>query len=281
MCFWSCFILTLLRTLFFLSRTDTPMLIAVNLFFPSQWSAAAFALVGSPDSYLHPRQSPRKQSSIRAKPNDADFKSIKNHIVGCVWTPASLQEELLADLFTVKPHTPPFQDQKFVNHERSFSSFTRVCSHPVLAGTTGWRQGAPWGWDNALICGERDDTGLDKGKKNLQWPTYSISYASLRRGVWADWKSSCRSCFPPMKRTANLTLLPQSCPPPSRVQEPVTRGFMPIFTNHRKMFPQLCHGGSSLSVTGWQDEQRHFSEHKEPELAPSWGAGEQGRTCIC
>lgn len=256
------------------------MLISINLLFHSQLSAAPFASVGSTYCYFHPLQLPLEQSNIRAKPNDVDFKSIQNPIVGCIWTPALLQEELLTEMFTVKPHTPLFQEQNLVNQERTFSGFAHVYSHAVLAMTTEWRQHAPWGWDDPLVCGERDDTDLDKEKSAVT--TYSMSCTSPRCTVWAKWKSGCWSCLPVMKRMANRTLLPQSCPPTSRVQELVNRRFMPTFTNGRKTFQQLWRGKSSHSVTDWQGKQWHFlEEHNDPEFVSSWGVGEQCRTWIC
>lgn len=33
---------------------------------------------------FHPLRLPPEQSNIRAKPNDVDFKSIKNRVVGCI-----------------------------------------------------------------------------------------------------------------------------------------------------------------------------------------------------
>lgn len=235
--------------------------------------------MGSTYCYFHPLQLPPEQSSIRAKPNDVDFKRIKNRVVGCIWTPASLQEELLAEMFTVKPHTPLFQEQKFVNQERLFSNFARVYSHTVLARMTGWRQRTPWGWDDTLVCGERDDTDLDKGKRKIcsdhsvtllrdtvyeQNGNLAVEAVSLR---WKEWQIAHS--------------FPKAALHQARVQEPVNRRFMPIFTNHRKKFPQLWHGESSYSVTDWQGEWWQCSEHKEPESVTSWRAGEQGRTCIC
>lgn len=200
-----------------------PCYISINLLFHLQLSAAAFASVGSTYCYFHPLQLPPEQSNIRAKPNDVDFKSIKNRIVGCIWTPASLQEELLAEMFTVKPHSPLFQEQKFVNQERSFSGFARVCSHTLLARTTGWRNArCGGGWDDMLVCRERDDTDLEKEKSAVTM--YSISCASPRHGVCAEWKSGCWSWFPAMKKSANCTLQPKAALRQTGIKNLLTEG---------------------------------------------------------
>lgn len=64
------------------------------------------------------------------------------------------------------------------------------------------------GWDEMLVCWERDDTDLEGERSAVT--TYSISCASPRHGVCAGWKLGCWSWFPAMRKTANCTPQPKA-----------------------------------------------------------------------
>lgn len=116
-----------------------------------------------------------------------------------------------------------FKNKKFVNQERSFSGFARVCSHTLLTRTTGWRNArCGGGWDDMLVRRERDDTDLEKEKSAVTM--YSISCASPRHGVCAEWKSGCWSWFPAMKKSANCTLQPKAALRQTGIKNLLTEG---------------------------------------------------------
>lgn len=71
------------------------------------------------------------------------------------------------------------------------------------------------------------------------------------------------------ERNGRLHTPTQSSPMPSWVQELVNRTFVPIFTNHRKLFWQIVHAEYGCSEMDRQSEWWQCSEHKETEFVSS------------
>lgn len=146
-----------------------------------------------------------------------------------------------------------------------------VVTHSLLGRLGEGNARCGGGWDDMLVCRERDDTDLEKERSAVTM--YSISCASLRHGVCAEWKlQKLISCN---EKNGKLHTPTQSYPPPSRVQGLVNRRFMPIFTNHRKMFWQLWHTEHSCSVMDkaeWMVAVLRTQRDRVCVLLKSWGA---------
>lgn len=184
-------------------------------------------------------------------------------------------------MFTVKPHTPVFQEWKFVNQERSFSGFAHVYSHAVLTRMTGWRQCMLWGWDDMLVSGERDDTDLDKGKKNLQWPR-TASVTLLRGVVYKqNGNLAVEAVALRWKERQIAHSLPKAALHQAEFKSPLSEGLCQYLQVAERCFGSF---DTVSPAAQWRTDRVNGGsgqKNTKSQSVSSWRAGEQGRTCIC